>query len=82
MLDDEEAWEEFEEQVTSVKSKPGVEKLEDLVTKDEMKRDGIKSPDHSDSLAMQYANHSPRIQPGAAQSAGLFAVQSTALEGL
>lgn len=82
MLDDEKGWEEFEEQLTSVKSKPGVEKLEDLVTKDEMKRSGIKSPDHADSLAMQCANQAVQLQPGGAQSSGLFVAQSTALEGL
>lgn len=64
MLDDDEQWQEFEEQTCSVKSKPGTEKLEDLVTKEEMKRDGIKSPDHTESLAMQYATQAPRIQPG------------------
>jgi uncharacterized protein YndB with AHSA1/START domain len=55
-LPDEESWLEFEQQMCSVKSKPGVEKLEDLVTKDEMMRAGIKSPDRADSLAMQYAH--------------------------
>lgn len=55
-LPDEESWLEFEQQLCSVKSKPGTEKLEDLVTKDEMLRAGIKSPDRADSLAMQYAH--------------------------
>jgi hypothetical protein len=61
MFDDDEQWEEFEAQLCSVQSKPGVEKLEDLVTKEEMRRAGIKSPDHADSLAMQYATHSPSL---------------------
>lgn len=55
-LPDEESWIEFEAQMCSVKSKPGTEKLEDLVTKSDMIRAGIKSPDRADSLAMQYAH--------------------------
>lgn len=60
-LHDDLAWDEFEAQVTSIKTKPGTEKLEDLVTKEEMKRDGLKSPDRADSLAMQLATLAPSI---------------------
>jgi hypothetical protein len=58
---DELAWDEFEAQLTSVRTKPGTEKLEDLVTKEDMKRDGLKSPDRADSLAMQFATIAPAI---------------------
>lgn len=64
MFEDESLWEEFEEQLCSVRSKPGAEKLEDLVTKDEMRRAGIKSPDHADSLAMQFATATPVLHSG------------------
>lgn len=61
MLQDELAVDEFDGQLTSIKTKPGTEKLEDLVTKEEMKRDGLKSPDRADSLAMQFATIAPVI---------------------
>lgn len=79
MLDDEEMWEEFEAQATSIKSKPGTEKLEDLVTKEEMRRDGIKSPDHAESLVMQYATQSPRAAPGAKPAAPAVVVATSNL---
>jgi len=60
-VQDDLAWDEFEAQLTSVKTKPGTEKLEDLVTKEDMKRDGLKSPDRADSLAMQFATIAPNI---------------------
>lgn len=61
MLPDEEAWSEFEAQLTSIKSRPGTEKLEDLETREQMARNGIPSPDHADSLAMQYATQEPSL---------------------
>jgi hypothetical protein len=60
-LPDELAWSELEGQLCSVKTKPGAERLEDLVTKEEMKRDGVKSPDRADSIAMQFATVAPAI---------------------
>ena len=50
---------DFHAQLCSIKSKPGVERMEDLVTKQEMIRLGIKSPDRADSLAMQFATRAP-----------------------
>ena len=79
MLDDQEAWEEFDEQMCSIRSKPGTEKLEDLITKEEMKRDGIKSPDHPESLCMQYATQAPRIAPGARSAVASVNVASSTL---
>jgi len=64
MFGDEDQWDEFEEQLCSVRGKPGTEKLEDLVTKEEMRRAGIKSPDHADSLAMQFATVTPALDSG------------------
>ncbi len=60
-VEDEEAWEELEQQLCSIRTKPGTEKLEDLQTKEEMKRDGIDSPDRADSLAMQYRGSAPKL---------------------
>lgn len=81
MLEDEEEWTEFEEQLCSVRGKPGTDKLEDLQTKEEMKRDGIKSPDHADSLAMQYATQYPTISLGGSEDFAPAVVPSTILEG-
>lgn len=80
---DELAWDEFEAQLTSVKTKPGTEKLEDLVTKEEMKRDGLKSPDRADSLAMQFATIAPAITGSVALPSGepIIVVRSTVMEG-
>jgi hypothetical protein len=60
-LHDELAIDEFDAQLCSIRTKPGTERLEDLITKEEMKRDGLKSPDRSDSLAMQFATTAPVI---------------------
>lgn len=55
----------FEAQLCSVQMVPGSDRrVEDLVTKEQMKRDGIKSPDMADSLAMQFATQAPALQPG------------------
>lgn len=81
-LHDELAWDEFEAQLTSVKTKPGTEKLEDLVTKEEMRRDGLKSPDRADSLAMLFATVAPAITGAVGrQSAGPVIIPSRAMEG-
>jgi hypothetical protein len=81
-LQDELAWDEFEAQVTSVKTKPGTEKLEDLVTKEEMRRDGLKSPDRADSLAMQFATIAPAITgASASRPRAATAIPSRAMEG-
>lgn len=81
-LHDELAWDEFEAQLTSVKTKPGTEKLEDLVTKEEMKRDGLKSPDRADSLAMQFATIAPAITGSVGvPNAGPVLIPSRAMEG-
>lgn len=78
-LDSEAEWDEFEAQLCSIKSKPGTEKLEDLVTKEEMKRDGLKSPDRADSLAMQFASHTPTM--GGDLQVASEVIESRAFEG-
>lgn len=79
MLPDRIAWSEFEGQLCSIRTKPGTERIEDLVTKEEMKREGIKSPDLADSLAMQFATSAPRLQPGTWQETDIFVVESNLL---
>jgi len=81
-VQDELAWDEFEAQLTSVRTKPGTEKLEDLVTKEEMKRDGLKSPDRADSLAMQFATVAPAITGAmVVEQAVALTIPSRSMEG-
>lgn len=48
-------WDNFCAQLCSIKTKPGTERYEEIITKAEMKTLGIKSPDRGDSIAMQFA---------------------------
>lgn len=57
-------WDELCTQTVSVKSKPGVEKVEDLQSKQDMARAGIKSPDMFESIAMQFTNQLPYRESG------------------
>lgn len=57
----EEDWEDMFAQLCSIEMRNGGNRVEDLATKDEMKRKGIKSPDMADSLAMQYATQYARM---------------------
>jgi len=59
--DDDSDWEDYSAQVCSIKSKPGAERVEDLMTKEEMKKRGIKSPDMADGDAMIFATQEPVI---------------------
>lgn len=52
-------WEEYLAQSCSIKTKPGLERIEDLVSKQEMKSKGIKSPDMPDGTAMVFSTMSP-----------------------
>lgn len=75
---------ELEAQLCSVKRKiVGDDRIEELVTREEMKREGIKSPDRADSIVMQFATQAPVFAPGPrAKEPALVAEKSTALEGL
>jgi hypothetical protein len=57
-------WDDFYAQMASIKSKPGIEKVEDLMTKQEMRALVLKSPDKADSPSMSYATQIPDIIPG------------------
>ena len=70
-------WEAFERQMLSVRSKPGSEAREDLVTREEMRRNGVKSPDRADSLAMQFATQAPAAYQHAEQ---FVAIESNLME--
>lgn len=45
-------------QLCTIQTKP-TDRLEDLLTKEEMKDKGVKSPDRADTLAMAYATQAP-----------------------
>jgi phage terminase large subunit len=77
-------YEELEAQLCSVKRKVvGDDKVEDLVTREEMRREGIKSPDRADSIVMQFATQAPVYSPGShGKEPQLLATTSTLLDGL
>lgn len=77
-------YEELEAQLCSVKRKiVGDDKVEDLVTREEMRREGIASPDRGDSVVMQYATQSPVWSPGShGKEPAITATTSTILDGL
>lgn len=53
-------WDEFDSQMCSVETRhDDSEKVEDLVTRKQMRDKGLKSPDRADSFVMQYATQTP-----------------------
>lgn len=79
-------WADLEGQLGSIEMRPTGERVEDLMTKDEMKREGIKSPDCADSMAMQFATAaaqlvSTRFSAPAPLSDQIVVTPATALEG-
>jgi hypothetical protein len=88
MCEDQEAWDELDAQLTSIKSKPGTEKVEDLITKEEQRRDRAaedswQSPDRADSLIMQFATQTPTVHAsGDAKGFTTVAVRSNLMEGM
>lgn len=61
---DETDWNDFLAQHTSIRSKPGSERVEDIETKKEMKARGVKSPDMADAPVMHWATDSPSESSG------------------
>lgn len=59
-LDDSD-WDDYCAQMCSIQTKPGIERVEDLMTKQEMKAQGIKSPDMAESGIMQNATQTPTL---------------------
>ena len=76
---------DFMAQLCSVKTRHAQgERLEDLMTKKDMKDSGIASPDRADSLAMQYATQAPRFETqaqGAATGPTVHLARSRSREG-
>lgn len=57
-------WDDFDAQMCSVCApEGGSEKLDDLMTKADMVKAGIVSPDMADSVAMQFATQAPAARP-------------------
>lgn len=74
--------EELEAQLCSVKRKPtGDDRVEDLVTREEMRRDGIASPDRADSVVMQFATQQPLYGSTSGEDTQTITQESTVLEG-
>ena len=57
-------WDDVYGQLCSIRIRQGTERYEDLLTKEQMKAQGIISPDRADSIAMQFATQSPEISVG------------------
>lgn len=57
-------WDDVYGQLCSIRIKPGTEQHEDLLTKEQMKAQGIISPDRADSAAMQFATQAPIMSAG------------------
>lgn len=75
--DTDDDWEDHIAQLCSIKSKPGAERVEDLMTKTEMKAQNIKSPDMADGDCMIFATQQPVIGsngPDEAESVGVSAM--------
>jgi hypothetical protein len=60
-FDSDEDYEDFIAQTCSIEYARSDDRVEDIFTKQAMKRKGIKSPDMTDSLAMQYATQHPAV---------------------
>lgn len=58
LCDSSEELDDLTAQLCTIQTKP-TDRLEDLLTKEEMKDKGIKSPDRADTLAMFYATQAP-----------------------
>jgi hypothetical protein len=76
--------EELEAQLCSVKRKiVGDDRIEELVTREDMRREGIKSPDRADSIVMQFATQAPVYSPASRGREPEIAIsESTVLSGL
>lgn len=75
-VDGELDWSELEAQLCSVRRKPGSERVEDILTKEDMRRLGIKSPDRGDGVVMQFATQTPSLAGGV--SVGLISADMEA----
>lgn len=76
-----EAIDDLQAQLCSIRTKPGTERVEDLVTKQDLLAQGLKSPDRADSLAMQYATSVPSLM-GVVGRHTIVTHESTLLEGM
>ena len=82
-FDSEDDADEYQNQLCTIEKKPGDERMEELVSKEEMKRNGMKSPDMSDSHAMQNATQAPTLASRAhVQTEQVIVSRSSVLEGL
>jgi hypothetical protein len=61
---DEDEWDDLYGQLCSIQIRHGTDRLEDLMTKEQMVNAGIISPDRADSVAMQYATQAPEMSVG------------------
>jgi len=75
--EDDSDWDDHDAQATSIRTKPGADRVEDLETKADMGRRGVKSPDMIDSEVMVHAGMVPVI--GATPGADVEIMEGSAL---
>lgn len=57
---DSESWDDYISQALTIRTKPSIERIEDLLTKQEMRSLSIDSPDMPDSTVMVFATQTPQ----------------------
>lgn len=71
-------WDDFCAQGCSIQTKPGQERVEDLMTKAEMVSQGIKSPDMFDSYIMLNATQTPTLVSASTElTTGAFGIMES-----
>ena len=75
-FDTEGDWDDFLGQLTSIQTVPGNDRIEELVSKQKMKDNGIKSPDIADSASMQYTGELPAVYYEAGERMEVTTIQS------
>lgn len=70
-------WDDITAQICTVRTKPGVDRLEDLETKEQLKKNGNVSPDKADGIAMTFATQTPSIGTMLGEAVGLGQTESS-----
>lgn len=74
-VDSEDDWLDYVAELCSIRMEPGLEKVEDLETKEKHKARTGKSPDRGDATAMWFTTKSPTLTPYDAPEQGVVIVE-------
>jgi hypothetical protein len=75
-------WDDVYGQLCSIQIRHGTERMEDLLTKEQMQKAGIVSPDRADSMAMQFATQSPVLAQNATEGISIHGIAENYDAGL